>query len=166
MTPTANLQKIAKVLKSNGTDGELLISFFAMDPEDLEITEPVFILFDGLPVPFFVQSLRRRGQNKALVHLNGIYDLKDCEEVCGKDIYLPADAEAAYGEGDFSFLVGWELRDAGKSLGRIADFVDIPGNPCLELEDGRMVPLHEDFITAVDEDSAVVEMELPSGLLD
>ena len=166
MTPTANLQKIAKVLKSNGTDGELLISFFAMDPEDLEITEPVFILFDGLPVPFFVQSLRRRGQNKALVHLNGIFDLKDCEEVCGKDIYLPADAEAAYGEGDFSFLVGWELCDAGKSLGRIADFVDIPGNPCLELEDGRLVPLHEDFITAVDEDSAVVEMELPSGLLD
>ena len=166
MTPTANLQKIAKVLKSNGTDGELLISFFAMDPEDLEITEPVFILFDGLPVPFFVQSLRRRGQNKALVHLNGIFDLKDCEEVCGKDIYLPAAAEAAYGEGDFSFLVGWELRDAGKSLGRIADFVDIPGNPCLELEDGRLVPLHEDFITAVDEDSAVVEMELPSGLLD
>ena len=166
MTPTANLQKIAKVLKSNGTNGELLISFFAMDPEDLEITEPVFILFDGLPVPFFVQSLRRRGQNKALVHLNGIFDLKDCEEVCGKDIYLPADAEAAYGEGDFSFLVGWELRDAGKSLGRIADFVDIPGNPCLELEDGRLVPLHEDFITAVDEDSAVVEMELPSGLLD
>ena len=166
MTPTANLQKIAKVLKSNGTDGELLISFFAMNPEDLEISEPVFILFDGLPVPFFVQSLRRRGQNKALVHLNGIFDLKDCEEVCGKDIYLPADAEAAYGEGDFSFLVGWELRDAGKSLGRIADFVDIPGNPCLELEDGRLVPLHEDFITAVDEDSAVVEMELPSGLLD
>ena len=166
MTPTANLQKIAKVLKSNGTDGELLISFFAMDPEDLEISEPVFILFDGLPVPFFVQSLRRRGQNKALVHLNGIFDLKDCEEVCGKDIYLPADAEAAYGEGDFSFLVGWELRDAGKSLGRIADFVDIPGNPCLELEDGRLVPLHEDFITAVDEDSAVVEMELPAGLLD
>ena len=166
MTPTANLQKIAKVLKSNGTDGELLVSFFAMDPEDLEITEPVFILFDGLPVPFFVQSLRRRGQNKALVHLNGIFDLKDCEEVCGKDIYLPADAEAAYGEGDFSFLVGWELRDAGKSLGRIADFVDIPGNPCLELEDGRLVPLHEDFITAVDEDAAVVEMELPSGLLD
>ena len=166
MTPTANLQKIAKVLKSNGTDGELLVSFFAMDPENLEISEPVFILFDGLPVPFFVQSLRRRGQNKALVHLNGIFDLKDCEEVCGKDIYLPADAEAAYGEGDFSFLVGWELRDAGKSLGRIADFVDIPGNPCLELEDGRLVPLHEDFITAVDEDSAVVEMELPSGLLD
>ena len=166
MTPTANLQKIAKVLKSNGTDGELLISFFAMDPEDLEISEPVFILFDGLPVPFFVQSLRRRGQNKALVHLNGIFDLKDCEEVCGKDIYLPADADAAYGEGDFSFLVGWELRDAGKSLGRIADFVDIPGNPCLELEDGRLVPLHEDFITAVDEDSTVVEMELPSGLLD
>ena len=166
MTPTANLQKIAKVLKSNGTDGVLLVSFFAMDPEDLEITEPVFILFDGLPVPFFVQSLRRRGQNKALVHLNGIFDLKDCEEVCGTDIYLPADAEAAYGEGDFSFLVGWELRDAGKSLGRIADFVDIPGNPCLELEDGRLVPLHEDFITAVDEDSAVVEMELPSGLLD
>ena len=37
------MQKIAQVLKSNGTDGELLISFFDIDPEDIDLQEPVFI---------------------------------------------------------------------------------------------------------------------------
>lgn len=166
MTSTANLQKIAKVIKSNGTDGELLVNFFAADPEDMEFTEPVFIEFDGLPVPFFIRSLHSRGRSKALVRLNDVFDLRDSEELCGKDIYVAvSDADAAE-DGDFSFLIGWELRDSGRLAGRIADFLDIPGNPCLELEDGRLVPLHEDFITGIDEEARVVEMQLPSGLLD
>ena len=46
------MQKIAQVLKSNGTDGELLVSFFDIDPEEIDLQEPVFIYMDGLPVPF------------------------------------------------------------------------------------------------------------------
>jgi len=44
--------RIAQVLKSNGTQGELLVSFFDVSPEDIDLEEPVFVYFDGLPVPF------------------------------------------------------------------------------------------------------------------
>ena len=37
------MQKVAKVLKSNGTDGELVLSLFDIVPEDLDLQEPVFI---------------------------------------------------------------------------------------------------------------------------
>ena len=49
--------QIAQVLKSNGTDGELVMSFREIAPEDINLKEPVFIVFDGLPVPFFIESL-------------------------------------------------------------------------------------------------------------
>lgn len=53
--------RIARVLKSNGTEGEILIGFREISPEDLNIKEPVFIAFDGLPVPF----LSNHSQKKA-----------------------------------------------------------------------------------------------------
>ena len=46
-----NLQQVAQVLKSNGTDGELVMGFREIAPEDINPKEPVFIIFDGLPVP-------------------------------------------------------------------------------------------------------------------
>ena len=46
------MQRIGQVLKSNGRDGELLVSFSGIAPEEIDLEEPVFIEFDGLPVPF------------------------------------------------------------------------------------------------------------------
>ena len=64
--------QVAKVLKSHGTDGGILLGFRGIDPEDIDTTEPVFIYFDELPVPFFIQTLRRRGMDKAIVSLNDV----------------------------------------------------------------------------------------------
>ena len=49
-----DLQQVAQVLKSNGTDGELVMGFREIAPEDINLQEPVFIVFDGLPVPFYI----------------------------------------------------------------------------------------------------------------
>ena len=62
-----NLQQVAQVLKSNGTDGELVMSFREIAPEDINLQEPVFIIFDGLPVPFYIESFTRRGNTKAQI---------------------------------------------------------------------------------------------------
>ena len=59
--------RIARVLKSYGTEGEILMGFRDIDPEDLNLEEPVFIIFDGLPVPFFIESFQTRGTSRALV---------------------------------------------------------------------------------------------------
>ena len=67
--------RVAQVLKSNGTDGELLLSFFDVAPEDMDLQEPVFIEFDGLPVPFYFESFTPRGNNRALVRLTGVRSL-------------------------------------------------------------------------------------------
>ena len=159
-----SLLQIGKVLKSNGTDGGLLVGFRDVDLEDIDLEEPVFINFDGLPVPFFIQSLSRKGTDKAVVHLNDIRDLKDAEEVVGQAVYADY-LEEEEEDGGYGGLVGWTLVGAGT----VTDFVDIPANPCLEVRTSRgevLIPLHEDLIHSLDPQRREIVMDIPEGLLD
>ena len=159
------LQQIAKVLKSNGTDVGLLMGFRDIDPNEISLAEPVFIDYDGLPVPFFIESLTPRGNGRALVRLNDITSLADAEEIVGRAVWADWEEEASE-ETDFSDLVGWTVLGAGE----VTDFVDIPANPCLEIQTKNgtsvLVPFHEDLILSVDPEARVLEMEIPDGLLD
>jgi 16S rRNA processing protein RimM len=170
----SDLLQIARVLKSNGTEGEILVGFREISPEDLKTKEPVFIYFDGLPVPFFIESFSRRGNMRALVHLTGVKNLADAEEIVGKEVFAAKSAILDCEDGEDGLttiddIMGWMLLDAdGSEIGKITDYEDIPGNPCLyvETEDGqKMVPFHEDFILSVDEDSQTVSVDLPEGLI-
>lgn len=167
------LLRVARVLKSNGTDGEILIGFREISPEDLNQKEPVFITFDGLPVPFFFESFSKKGVSRALVHITGVRNLRDAEEIVGKDIFAKPDALLEYESDDDGLsvddLIGWTLLDANnEKVGEITDYEDIPGNTCIyvETKDGQaMIPLHEDLILSVDEDSKSISVSVPDGLL-
>ena len=180
------MQQIAQVLKSNGTDGELVMGFREIAPEDINLQEPVFIVFDGLPVPFYIESFSKRGNTKALVRLTGICSMEDVDEITGKAVYIEEDQlpEMSLEEDGFAALVGWTLltpaEDFSTSLemtegepellevGEITDFLDIPNNPCIEVETENgavMLPLHEDFILGLDPEYQEIIMQIPAGLL-
>ena len=170
--PTDLLQ-IAQVLKSNGTEGEIILGFRDFGPEDIDLQEPVFIYFDGLPVPFFIESIAAKGPMKALVRLTGMKNLEDAEEVAGSDVFALRSSveDLLYDdeELDATMLVGWELfSEDGSRVGEISDFEPIPGNPCLyvEAEEGTvMVPLHDDLILDIDEEGKKISLRIPEGLI-
>ena len=171
--------QIAQVLKSNGTDGELVMGFREIAPEDINLQEPVFIVFDGLPVPFYIESFSKRGNTKALVRLTGICSMEDVDEITGKAVYIEEDQlpEMSLEEDGYAALVGWmvltpENADDMDSdlyeVGEITDFIDIPKNPCIEVETENgaiMIPLHEDFILSLDPEYQEIIMQIPAGLL-
>ena len=182
-----NLQQIAQVLKSNGTDGELVLGFREIAPEDINLNEPVFIIFDGLPVPFYIESFTKRGNTKALVHLTDICSMEDVEEITGKAVYVEEEnlPEMSLEEDGYAALIGWtvltpaipdqvgndEAEDDDSEfyeVGEITDFLDIPKNPCIEVETENgaiMIPLHEDLILSVDPEYQEIIMQIPAGLL-
>ena len=179
--------QIAQVLKSNGTDGELVMGFREIAPEDINLQEPVFIVFDGLPVPFYIESFTKRGNTKALVRLTDICSQEDVEEIAGKAVYIDDAAipEMSLEEDGFYALVGWTLLTPVDSeslitatevekepefieVGEITDFIDIPNNPCIEVETENgavMIPLHEDLILSVDPEYQEIIMQIPEGLI-
>ena len=157
------MQRIAQVLKSNGTDGELLISFFDIGPEDIDLQEPVFIYFDGLPVPFYFESFKQRGNNRALVRLTGVRSLKDADELAGQAVFADYFEEEA--EED---LTGWTVQNPeGETIGTIVDYEDIPGNTCLWVKrpDGTevLLPFHEDLVQGLQD--GILTLTIPDGLL-
>ncbi len=186
-----DLVPIARVVKSNGADGEVVFSMKDLDPEGLNNIEPVFISFDGSPVPFFIENLTPRGNRKAIVRLQGVKSGEDVGEIVGKDVFAEASSlPDAENEEDGAFLVGWTLYDCSETdsdknprkkkisikdhlkgcrkIGEIADFIDIPNNPCIEVttKNGAvMIPLHKDLILSVDEGSQSIIMDVPAGLI-
>ena len=181
-----DLQQVAQVLKSNGTDGELVMGFREIAPEDINLQEPVFIVFDGLPVPFYIESFQKRGNTKALVRLTDIRSQEDVDEIAGKAVYLEDGQipEMTLEDDGYAALIGWMVLTPAKEeatslemtegepelleVGEIIDFLDIPNNPCIEVETENgavMLPLHEDFILGLDLEYQEIIMQIPAGLL-
>ena len=152
--------QIAKILKSNGTDGGLLIGVRDIEVGQIDLQEPVFIVFDGLPVPFFIQDLQQRGTSKAIIHLNDITSLADAEEVVGRAVYIEGEWEE---EEELDFT-GWTLLNRGVRVGTVTGMEPIPGNLCLYVGDA-LVPLHEDLILSADAATRTLDLDLPEGLL-
>lgn len=156
--------QLAKVLKSNGTDGDILIGLFDIAIEEIDTREPVFIEFDGLPVPFFFEKIQAKGNGKAIAHITDIDSLDDAEEIVGRAMSVDYFEEE---ENDEDFI-GWTAYDGKRELGPVTDIEDIPGNPCLDVlmgEDTVMIPFHEDFIKSVDRKRKRLVLNVPVGLL-
>ena len=158
--------RIAQVLKSNGTEGELLVSFFDIGPEDIDLQEPVFIYFDGLPVPFYFESFRRRGIGRALVRLTGVRSLRDADELAGRALWADY-----FQEEEEEDLTGWTVISAatGEAVGTLAGYEDIPGNTCIWVErpggEQVLLPFHEDLLVCVNEEQRSLTLTIPEGLL-
>lgn len=157
--------RIAKVLKSNGVDGDVLVSAPDVALEDLQ--GPVLIDFDGLPAPFFIESCSRKGTGKYVIHLTDVCNLEDAEELVGRFLMSDEVEEEDDAVQDFT---GWKVLNRGDYVGTVTDCEPIPGNLCLYLKpaedaDEIIIPLHEDLIISIDEDSLTLNLNLPDGLL-
>lgn len=157
--------RIAKVLKSNGVDGDVLVSAPDVALEDLQ--GPVLIDFDGLPAPFFIESCTRRGTGKYIIHLTDVSNLTDAEELVGR--FLMSD-EVEEEDGESQDFTGWKVLSRGDYVGTVTDYEPIPGNLCLYLKpaedaDEIIIPLHEDLIISINEESLTLNLNLPDGLL-
>ena len=109
-----------------------------------DLPQFVFVQRDGLFVPF------RSSEIASLM---------------GEEIYLPK-SEMEVDEDEMAWVdfEGWTLIDGELSLGKIVRVDDSTMNIFAELEDGRMVPLHEDFIVEIDEDAHELHVHLPFAL--
>ena len=90
---------------------------------------------------------------------------EDAEELVGRALWMEEDLFEDEEEESFEDFVGWTVQ----GVGPVTAFLDIPSNPCLEVEtpDGPVIrPLHEELILSLDPDRRVLELSIPEGLLD
>ncbi len=174
MQSTADkLLPVAKIVKSFGSGDQVLIRYIAPDAE-LVPEEPVFLLFDGLPVPFFIESINQRGDNGAIVRFFDSENLYT--ELPGKEIYLSRKKTKNHTSDNFydpDLLKNFSLLSSeGEHLGTVKNIYNFPGNPCLGAltpgESGKelLIPLHSDLIVNINRKKRQLTVILPKGLLE
>lgn len=152
-----------KVLKSWGAAGQVVLSRPEDDSPDLKSREPVFIAFDGLPVPFYFESVQPQG-SRFIVKFEDVDTLAQAEELVGREVSFSEDEEE-----EEDTLVGLQVRDARtrKIIGTVADFSDYGGNVVITVEtpDGGQVllPVHEDLIISIHDE--ILTLDIPEGLI-
>lgn len=168
---TYQLLPFANVQKTFGANGELIIRLFDEAPEEINLKEPVFVTIDGYPVPFFFKSFDPRGNNRALVVFDDMESQALAEELVGKLIEWKVAHEEGKANGNdgasiFNYTV---IDEAAGELGLVSEFIDIPGNPCLQISNGTheiMIPYREELITAINHKKKTITTQLPEGLID
>ncbi len=174
MTASANiLLPVAKVIKSFGVKGEMIIRYSPSFQGDLDEKRPVFIAYDGLPVPFFIESITGKGVDQALVKLSGINNEQMVKEITGELILIEQKGKRGAAKSQISDIIGFTVTDPkGVLIGTVSGFYDYPGNPCFGIKksDGDereiLLPAHEDIIQKIDPRKKVLVAHIPEGLLD
>lgn len=168
---------VGKLLKTHALKGELNV-MLDIDPGYLEEGNPAILDIDGIYVPFYADSIRTKGSFSYLVKFEGIDSEIEARKLVNKTIYALRerlkefmldnyDEEYAL----YDDLIGWTIKEAdGEVIGKVIEIDTNTENELfiVETPDGNIVyiPLTEDFIEKMDEDSKTIVMNLPEGLLD
>lgn len=112
-----------------------------------DLPDFVFVFRDGLFVPFRTERI---------------------SELIGEEGFVLRSEMQGEEDGMLTWqdLVGYTIMDEGENgeegqVGVIAYVDESTINTLATLEDGRMIPLHEDFITEIDEEARVLHVRLP-----
>ena len=125
-------------------ESDLLSIGFLKRTRYKDLPKFVFVKRDGLFVPFRSERIA---------------------ELIGEEGFvLKGDMEIDEDEMAWVDFEGWTLQEGDNTLGKIVRVDDSTMNIFSELEDGRMVPLHEDFIVEIDEEAKVLHVHLPFAL--
>ena len=112
-----------------------------------DLPDFVFVLRDGLLVPFRSENISELIGEEGFVLRRDVQDEED-------------------GLLTWQDLVGYAIEDEGANgewarVGVIASIDESTINTLATLEDGRLLPLHEDFIIEIDEQARVLRVHLP-----
>lgn len=163
---------IARIVKSRGVRGEVAADLLTDFPERFEELHSVSIVGPGR---HFEESLEGYWfhKNRIILKFVGRDSPEDVRELIGCDIRIPAEDRVDLPAGAYfdSELVGCEVVQRGRSLGRVADLLKVGDSVTnlvvVDLENREfMVPFIHEFVRSVNIDEQRIEVELPPGLLD
>lgn len=158
-------------MKPHGINGEVN---FAFTTEVFDRTEAPYWLFDmdGILVPFFIETLRFKSSETALVKFEGLDSALKIKELCGKEVFYPiafAD-DFQEEENEWAVYVGFNVTDLEAGyLGEITAVDDSTMNVLFALNKNDvelLMPFAEEFIKGIDLEKREMTVLLPEGLLD
>ena len=160
--------RVGVIGKPHGVRGEVSFRF---DDDIFDTADSDFLILkiDGILVPFFMEEYRFRSDEVALVKFVDVDTQERAAALTGTEVYfLREHADAADDAIPPVRTVGYSIEDSSTHsiIGVIASVDDTTSNLLFELEDGKLIPVAEEWIEDIDTDERKITMKIPEGLLD
>lgn len=158
-----DLYRIGRIGKPHGLHGELTVQV-EDDVFDRTGSDCLIIEVEGIMVPFFIDEYRFRSDTVCLMTLDGVTTPDRAAALTGCDVYFPR--QEADGQDTMASIIGYTVIDTrtGAEIGRIASIDTQTANTLFCLDNGTLIPAHEDTIDVIEDGR--VRMNVPEGLLE
>jgi 16S rRNA processing protein RimM len=165
-----NLAVLGHTMKPHGLKGALKVRLTSGAIPQIAINEPVFILLQGGPVPFFVEEKPDVSRSTIVLKLEGIDSIDAAEGFVGKEVLIQPDRLEWEEETGLNALIGYSVHDLNLGdIGTVTGVMELPQQSILEiLHKGKevLIPAVEGIIQGIDPKKKQIVVETPEGLVD
>lgn len=154
---------IGRLTRTHGKRGELQC---LMSNDYWDNADPTFIILklDNILVPFRVLDWRGKGCESLIFQLDHINDEQAAQQLIGTEAFMLLSDINQEDEimPTWQSLVGFKVIDTDQGELGIVDIVDETTiNTLITLNDGRLIPIHEDFIIDINAEDKQLTICLP-----
>lgn len=160
------MKTIGRITKTHGFEGAVVVRSESGITGEPEQGEPVFVVIDGIPVPFFTRDTFSPSPGTLVISFDDYLTAESVLSLKGCEVRIAGEAEE---EDDLAGLNGYRMTDSNSSFsGTIISVLQNPGQllAVVKTPGGEiLVPLHPDLIVRIDRKTKSIEMSLPEGLV-
>ena len=165
-----DLVQIGIINKVSGFKGKLSCIVNIAHPERLLKQKFLFVILEGLPVPFFVEEIEFKNDD-LLVKFEDVETEADAKKLVRKEIFSERiKVQKKKDVLTWNDLKGYNVIDeVHGELGIIEDVQEFPKQmiaKCMMNEKEILFPLNDEIVVEIDDDQKIVYVDLPDGLLD
>ena len=165
-----NLKVLGTITRSHGLKGFFKVNIHSAGLPPIEKDEPVFILLQGGPVPFFVEECSAASHDMWTMKLEEIDSMEKAETFIGKELLIEEERFVGIKIDATDELVGYKVIDSEKGdIGLVSGILETAQHPVLEIEHGDkqiLVPWVDAIVKDIDDVKRVIQIEAPDGLID
>ncbi len=160
------MKTIGRITKTYGFEGAVVVRSESGITGEPKQGEPVFVVTDGIPVPFFTREAHSPSRDMLIISFDDYLTEESVAHLKGCEVRIAGGEEPA---DELATLAGYALTDTRSGLsGTITEIVRNPGQLiAVTVIKGEevLIPLHPDLIVSVDRKHKSIRMALPEGLI-
>ena len=154
---------IGRLTRTHGKRGELQC---LMSNEYWDNADATFLILklDNILVPFRVLDWRGKGSDNLIFQLEHIDNEQEAQKLVGTEAFMLLTDMNQEDEimPTWQSLVGYSVLDTDQGeLGTVEEVDETTINTLITLNDGRLIPIHEDFIIDINSDDKRLTICLP-----
>jgi len=164
--------ELGVLTKPHGIKGNLIIKLNNFSFDDIIKMELVFVIIEGLPVPFFIEEFTERNNDSLIVKLQDVDSETQAAKLKNSSVFLKKE-NISMGTThiiQIEQFIGYQVIDTLKgNIGILKALLKHELNPLMQImhnDTEILIPYHPDFIKKVDHSNKEIIVTCPEGLLE